>query len=137
MLAASVSLVKRRGILSCRAIAEFSELDHFLERAVRTYSSGMYLRLGFSVATVVNPDILLIDEHLSVGDQHFRLKCKRRIMELRSAGSTIVFCSHDLHGVREVCDQALWLRDGRPHLMAETDWRVTFALTMSWLTGRR
>jgi lipopolysaccharide transport system ATP-binding protein len=97
-------------------IIDFSELGEFVHRPVRTYSSGMYLRLGFSVATAVDPDVLVVDEHLSVGDIHFRLKCKRRIMNLRSDGCTIILCSHDLHSVSEVCDQALWLTHGRPRM---------------------
>lgn len=101
-------------------IVEFSELGSFVERPVRTYSSGMYLRLGFSVATAVDPQILIVDEHLSVGDQHFRFKCMRRIMALREAGCTLVFCSHDLHAVREVCDRTMWLLDGRPTVLAAT-----------------
>ena len=102
-------------------IVEFSELGDFVERPVRTYSSGMYLRLGFSVATAVNPEVLVVDEHLSVGDQHFRLKCKRRIMAMRTVGCTIVLCTHDLHSVEEVCDQALWLEHGRPKMYGEAN----------------
>jgi len=101
-------------------IAEFSELGHFLERPVRTYSTGMSLRLGFSVATAVNPDLLLLDEHLSVGDQHFQHKCLRRIMDLREDGCSLVFCSHNLHSVGEVCDRTIWLRDGQPVILAAT-----------------
>jgi len=101
-------------------IVEFSELGHFVERPVREYSSGMYLRLGFSVATAVNPDVLILDEHLAVGDQHFQFKCKRRIMALRAAGCSIVFCSHDLYGLAEVCDRTLWLRDGQPAMLGAT-----------------
>ncbi len=103
------------------AIADFSELGPFLERPVRTYSAGMKLRLGFSVATAVAPDVLVLDEHLSVGDQHFRFKCKRRIMALREAGCSIVMCSHDLHSLGEICDRALWLRDGTPAMLAATE----------------
>ena len=101
-------------------IVDFAELGSFIERPVRTYSSGMYLRLGFSVATAVAPDALIVDEHLSVGDHHFRFKCKRKIMALRELGCTIVLCSHDLHAIHEVCDQTLWLREGRPVLLADT-----------------
>jgi lipopolysaccharide transport system ATP-binding protein len=101
-------------------IVDFSELGSFVERPVRTYSSGMYLRLGFSVATAVAPQILIVDEHLSVGDQHFRFKCMRRIMALREAGCALVFCSHDLYAVGEVCERTLWLRDGRPAMFAAT-----------------
>jgi lipopolysaccharide transport system ATP-binding protein len=102
------------------AIEEFSELGEFLERPVRTYSSGMQLRLGFSVATAVDPEILVVDEHLSVGDQHFRHKCMRRIQALREKGCALVFCSHDLYTVGEVCDRTLWLRGGQPAMLAAT-----------------
>jgi lipopolysaccharide transport system ATP-binding protein len=102
------------------AIIAFSELEEFIDRPVRTYSSGMQLRLGFSVATAVDPDILIVDEHLSVGDQHFRHKCLRRIMQLRERGCTLVFCSHDLYAVGEVCERTLWLRDGQPAMLAAT-----------------
>lgn len=101
-------------------IEEFSELGEFLDRPVRTYSSGMQLRLGFSVATAVEPEILVVDEHLSVGDQHFRHKCMRRIQALREQGCALVFCSHDLYAVREVCERTLWLHEGQPRMLAAT-----------------
>jgi len=101
-------------------IVEFSELGDVIERPVRTYSSGMYLRLGFSVATAIDPDILVVDEHLSVGDQHFRFKCLRRIMDLREAGCSLVFCSHDLFSVGEVCERTLWMHQGQPRMLADT-----------------
>ena len=99
------------------AILDFAELGAFIDRPVRTYCSGMYLRLAFSVATAVEPDVLIVDEHLSVGDQHFRFKCKRRIMALREAGCTIVLCSHDRHVIAEICDRALWLNGGRAAML--------------------
>ncbi|EHP38500.1 ABC transporter [Cupriavidus basilensis OR16] len=102
-------------------IVEFAELGHFIERPLRTYSSGMYLRLGFSVATAIDPDILVVDEHLSVGDQHFRVKCMRKIMALREAGCTLIFCSHDLFSVGEVCERTLWMHEGRPRMLADTE----------------
>ncbi len=101
-------------------ILEFSELGRFAYRPVRTYSSGMYLRLGFSVAAAVRPDVLIVDEHLSVGDQHFRHKCLRRIMSLKENGCALIFCSHDLYSVSEVCERTFWLRDGRPAMCAAT-----------------
>lgn len=101
-------------------IVEFSELGHFIERPLRTYSSGMYLRLGFSVSTAIDPDILVVDEHLSVGDQHFRYKCMRRIMALREAGCALVFCSHDLFSVGEVCERTLWMEGGYSRMLADT-----------------
>jgi lipopolysaccharide transport system ATP-binding protein len=102
------------------AVIEFSELGAFIDKPLKTYSSGMYLRLGFSVATAVNPEILIVDEHLSVGDQHFRYKCMRRIMALRERGCSLVFCSHDMHAVGEVCDRTMWVRDGRATMVGPT-----------------
>ncbi len=102
------------------AIIDFSELGEFIERPVRTYSSGMQLRLGFAVATAVEPEILIVDEHLSVGDQHFRHKCMKRIQQLRERGCALVFCSHDLYAVREVCDRAIWLHEGTVRMLADS-----------------
>jgi lipopolysaccharide transport system ATP-binding protein len=97
-------------------IIAFSELDSFIDRPLKTYSSGMYLRLSFAVATTIEPDILLVDEHLSVGDQHFRKKCMDRIASFLNAGKTLVFCSHDFYALREICDRCLWLRAGRTEM---------------------
>jgi lipopolysaccharide transport system ATP-binding protein len=102
------------------AIVDFSELGPFMDKPLKSYSSGMYLRLGVSVATAINPEIVIVDEHLSVGDQHFRHKCLRRIMALREAGCSLVFCSHDLYSVEEVCDRTLWIRDGRASMLGPT-----------------
>ncbi|MEW6741225.1 MAG: ABC transporter ATP-binding protein [Planctomycetota bacterium] len=93
-------------------IIEFSELGPFIDQQVRTYSSGMVMRLGFSVATAVNPDVLIIDEILAVGDMHFQKKCLDRIFEFRASGKSILFCSHSLYDVRQICDRAIWLKDG-------------------------
>ena len=94
------------------AIIEFSELGPFIEHPVRTYSTGMHLRLGFSVATGFDSEILIIDEALSVGDQRFQKKCIDRIHEFRDAGRTILFCSHNLIQVKAFCQRTLWLHDG-------------------------
>jgi lipopolysaccharide transport system ATP-binding protein len=94
-------------------IFEFSELGPFLDRPVRTYSSGMYMRLAFSVAVSVNPDVLIIDEALAVGDGAFQKKCVDRIRELQGAGRTILFCSHALYLVTTLCPRAIWLDEGR------------------------
>jgi len=94
-------------------IIEFAELGAHIDEPVRTYSSGMGLRLGFSVAVAVDPDILIIDEVFAVGDMYFQKKCVDRIYEFRRRNKTIVFCSHSLYDVRQLCDEALWLRDGR------------------------
>jgi len=93
-------------------IIAFSELGEFIDMPVRTYSSGMYLRLGFSLATAVKPEVLLVDEALAVGDEWFRGKCVDRIREIRESGSTIVIVSHDLTLVRALCDRAVLLDRG-------------------------
>jgi len=95
------------------AIIEFSELGSFIDRPVKTYSSGMYMRLAFSVAVNVDPDILVIDEALAVGDGHFQKKCTDRIREFQDAGKTILFCSHALYYVSSICRRTLWLDRGR------------------------
>ncbi len=95
------------------AILEFSELGTFLDRPVKTYSSGMYMRLAFSVAVNVDPDILVIDEALAVGDGHFQKKCIEKIREFQQAGKTILFCSHSLYYISSICSRALWLDEGR------------------------
>jgi len=93
-------------------IIEFSELSEFVDKPVKTYSSGMFLRLGFAVATGFDPAILIIDEALAVGDQHFQKKCTDRIMQFRRESKTILFCSHNLYQVKTLCDRALWLDRG-------------------------
>jgi lipopolysaccharide transport system ATP-binding protein len=94
-------------------IEAFAELGEFLDRPVKTYSAGMYVRLAFALATSVDPDILVVDEVLAVGDQYFQKKCVDRIEAFRRAGKTMVFCSHHLYYIRQICDRALWLREGR------------------------
>ncbi len=95
------------------SIVAFSELGEFIDRPVKTYSSGMYVRLGFSVASSVDPDILLIDEALSVGDEHFKGKCLRRLNEFAEQGKTTVFVSHDLGAVKSMCQWVVLLDQGR------------------------
>jgi lipopolysaccharide transport system ATP-binding protein len=94
-------------------ILEFSELEAFINEPVRTYSSGMVCRLGFSVAVATDPDVLIIDEILAVGDMHFQRKCTDKIMSFKDAGKTLFFCSHSLYDVRQICDNAIWLQEGR------------------------
>ncbi|MCX6116396.1 MAG: ABC transporter ATP-binding protein [Proteobacteria bacterium] len=94
-------------------IKDFSELGEFFEQPIRTYSSGMYIRLGFAVASSVKPDILIIDEALSVGDAHFQQKCIKRIKEFKKQGMTIFFVSHDLATVKAICDKAALLDKGQ------------------------
>ncbi len=94
-------------------IIDFSEIRHFIDQPVKTYSSGMFVRLAFSVAINVDPDILVIDEALSVGDGAFARKSFDRIMQLKNAGKTILFCSHSIYQVVAICDRAIWLDHGQ------------------------
>lgn len=94
-------------------IVRFAELEAFIDSPVRTYSSGMYVRLGFSVAVNVDPDILLVDEVLAVGDESFSRKCLDRMTQFKKSGKTIVLVTHDLPTVEKFCDRALWLDSGR------------------------
>ncbi len=93
-------------------IVEFSGIAEFLDQPVKTYSSGMYVRLGFAVAVHVDPEILLIDEVLSVGDEEFSQKCIAKIQEMKARGATLVFVTHQLSLVRELCDRAVWIDHG-------------------------
>ncbi len=93
-------------------IIEFSELGEFIETPVRTYSSGMYMRLAFSIAVNVQAEILLIDEILAVGDAHFQKKCLDKMKELKAQGKTMVFVSHSIPQVKSFCDRAVWIKEG-------------------------
>lgn len=93
-------------------IIAFSELEEFIDNPVRTYSSGMYMRLAFSVAINVDAEILLIDEILAVGDQHFQDKCFQKLFELKNSGKTIIIVTHSLDSVKNLCDRAIWVQDG-------------------------
>ncbi len=102
-------------------IIEFSELGEFIDSPVRTYSSGMYMRLAFSVAINVDAEILLIDEILAVGDQHFQDKCFAKLNELKNSDKTIVIVSHSLGSVKQLCDRAIWIHEGKVRLDGKTD----------------
>ena len=102
-------------------IIEFSELRDFIDNPVRTYSSGMFMRLAFAVAINVDADILLVDEILSVGDQHFQEKCINKMKQLKEEGKTMVFVTHSLDSARELCDRAVWLSNGVLKLDGKTD----------------
>jgi lipopolysaccharide transport system ATP-binding protein len=94
-------------------IVEWSELGEFIDRPVRQYSSGMAMRLGFAIATEVDPEVLIVDEALSVGDGYFQKKCMDRILAFDEQGKTLLFCSHAMYYVSSLCPRALWLRGGR------------------------
>lgn len=94
-------------------IVEFSELGKFIDVPIRNYSSGMLMRLAFSIATVVQPEILIVDEILAVGDAAFQEKSKARMLELMSGGTTVLFVSHSLEQIREMCDRVIWLEHGQ------------------------
>lgn len=102
-------------------IIDFSELHEFIDTPVRTYSSGMYMRLAFSVAINVHADILLIDEILAVGDQRFQEKCMKKMLELKKEGKTMVFVSHSKESVKFLCDRAIWIKDGKVEKDGKTD----------------
>lgn len=93
-------------------IIEFSELRNFIDNPIRTYSSGMFMRLAFAVAINVNADILLVDEILSVGDEHFQNKCIEKMLELKNEGKTMVFVTHSMESVKKLCTRAIWLYNG-------------------------
>ena len=104
----------------------FSELSRdTLERPVKTYSSGMFMRLAFAAATAIDPDVLIVDEALSVGDLHFQKKSLNRILELRERGATVLFCSHNLYQVRSLCQRAAWIHGGKIQAIGATEGVVT------------
>lgn len=94
-------------------IIRFSELEEYIDNPVRTYSSGMYMRLAFAVAISVDADVLLIDEILAVGDVSFQAKCFEKLKEIKAKGTTIVIVSHVMEQIKEICDRAYWLEEGR------------------------
>lgn len=101
-------------------IIEFSELRQFIDVPIRNYSSGMLMRLAFSIATVVKPEILIVDEILAVGDAAFQEKSRNRMMEMITGGTTVLFVSHDLSQIRGMCDRVVWLEGGGVKMAGET-----------------
>lgn len=101
-------------------IVEFSELYDFLDVPLKNYSSGMIARIGFSIATVVKPDILLVDEILAVGDYKFQEKCYKKIQDIISKGTTVVFVSHSISQIEKLCDRVLWLEKGKVKMIDES-----------------
>lgn len=102
-------------------IVDFSELGQFIEVPIRNYSSGMLARLAFSIATVVKPEILIVDEILSVGDAQFQEKSKKRMLELMGGGTTVLFVSHSIEQIREMCNRVVWLEQGRVQADGEAE----------------
>ena len=102
------------------SIIAFSELENAIDRPVKTYSSGMYVRLAFSIATSVDPQILIIDEALSVGDQRFQQKCVDRMMNFRKVNKTLIICTHSMYMINELCSRTLWLKNGRMGRIGKT-----------------
>lgn len=102
-------------------IIEFAELERFVNVPVKNFSSGMYTRLGFSIATLVNPDILIVDEVLAVGDFKFQEKSKKRIKDLMSGGTTVIIVSHDNSVIKKMCNKVLWLEAGKVKMYDKTD----------------
>ncbi len=102
-------------------IVDFSDLWNFLDSPIKNYSSGMRARLGFSIATMVRPDILIVDEVLAVGDYKFRQKCKQRMNQMLDNGTTLLFVSHSINEVKELCDHAIWLNKGEALMIGDVD----------------
>ena len=107
-------------------IVEFAELQDFLEMPLKNYSSGMAARLGFAIATVVRPDILICDEVLAVGDYAFQQKCEKKMNDMRERGTTLLYVSHSIESVKAVCDHAVWIEKGVMVRMGEVE-KVTEA----------
>ena len=120
MNAAMMGFSRKQAQKKVAEIIEFSELGDFINAPIRTYSSGMAARLGFSVAIATDPDVLIIDEILAVGDMNFRRKCVDKIWNFKRQGKTLFFCSHSLYDIRQLCDKAIWMKDGRMRMFADS-----------------
>lgn len=120
MNAAMMGFSRQEAQRKYHEIVEFSELGDFIHAPLRTYSSGMQARLGFSVAVATEPDLLIIDEILAVGDMNFRRKCVDRIWAYKKQGKSIFFCSHSLYDVRQICERAIWMRKGRMQMIGDS-----------------
>jgi ABC-type polysaccharide/polyol phosphate transport system ATPase subunit len=117
LLGIESSIMKKK----IQEVIDFSELGDFINYPIKTYSTGMHVRLAFSVATAVDPDILVIDEALSVGDQYFQKKCLERMENLKKRNITIIFCSHDTYQVSMFCEKTLWLHQGKIKMLGKSD----------------
>ena len=114
-------MLKREVEEKIDSIIAFSELEEFIDQPIRTYSSGMLARLGFSVAVHSDPDILLVDEVLAVGDQDFQKKCIEKMIGFKENGKTIVFVSHNIEEIRRVCGRVIWIEDKKIRLIDESE----------------
>lgn len=119
------------------AIEKFADIGEFIDRPVKTYSSGMFVRLAFAVAVHVDPDVLVVDEALSVGDFFFQQRCMRRIHQLKHQGVTIVFVSHDLNAIRGLADRTLWMEHGRVRAQGKPDEIVAEYVSLMVARGNR
>lgn len=119
--AAMLGLSDREVTERTPSIIDFSELGDFIDQPVKTYSTGMSMRLGFAIATQVEPEVLIIDEALSVGDGYFQKKCMDRMVAFLDQGGTLLFCSHAMYYVASFCRRALWLREGRPEALGPAE----------------
>ncbi len=119
--AAIMGLSQKETTRKLPEIERFAEIGSFIDHPVKTYSSGMYVRLAFAVSINIDPEILLVDESLSVGDVYFRQRCMRKIRHMKEEGKTILFVSHDMAAVRNLCDAALWLEKGQISEMGAPD----------------
>lgn len=119
--AAIFGLTKQEIEKRLNEIIEFSELGDFIDNPVRTYSSGMYMRLAFSIAINIDAEILLIDEILAVGDQHFQDKCFKKLTELKESDKTVVIVTHNLSQVKKLCNRAIWIKDGSVEMDSEPE----------------
>ncbi|MEO8658522.1 MAG: ABC transporter ATP-binding protein [Bryobacteraceae bacterium] len=123
--AAMLGLTRQQVLERYDRIVDFSGVGEFMEEPIRTYSSGMIMRLAFSVATNVDPDILIVDEVIAVGDQDFQVKCLNKINEFRAAGKTMVCVSHASSTIRKLCQRAIWLDHGKLMLDGPIDDVIT------------
>ena len=115
-------------------IVEFAELHDFMNMPIKNYSSGMAARLGFAIATIVRPEILIVDEVLAVGDAAFQEKCQKRMQEMLAGGTTLLFVSHSIEDVKTLCDHAIWLNKG--HVMMQSDLWALSTPTLSCSVSR-
>lgn len=119
MHGAIMGLSQREIAAAMPRIEQFAEIGDFIDQPVKTYSSGMFVRLAFACAVNVNPDILIVDEALAVGDMKFQLKCINKMKAFKKSGKTIIYVSHDTYSVRNFCDTCIWLMDGSIHMSGD------------------